>query len=298
MRFASIDVGSNAVRLLLGQVHENGGPPIFKKDSLVRFPLRLGDDAFLQHRISPGKVDQMVGVMIAFRNLMDAYAPLAYRACATSAMREAANRDEILRSVRKASGIELEVISGRTEAEIIYANHSERELDEKAAYLYIDVGGGSTQVTLFAKGRSLASRSFDIGAIRILKKLVSPAQWRDMKRWIAQVASEQGPLLAIGSGGNINKIFMLAGNKVGRPVSAKKLKELDRLLSSHSVEERVRLFGLRPDRADVIVPALTIFRRVMKWAGIRKIHVPIMGLADGLIHQLYDRYVGERAGPI
>lgn len=298
LRFASIDVGSNAVRLLLSQVLEDGGAPVFKKDSLVRFPLRLGDDAFLEHRIPAGKVDQLVQVMIAFRHLIDAYAPLACRACATSALREATNRNRIIRAVKEGSGIELEVVSGRTEAEIIYANHSERNLDETAAYLYIDVGGGSTQLTLFAEGRSVASRSFNIGAIRILKALVTPAQWRDMKSWVAEVASGRDPLYGIGSGGNINKIYMLAGNKAGLPLSAKKLKKVERLLSPHDIEERVRLFGLRPDRADVIVPALTIFRQIMKWADIQKIHVPIIGLSDGLIHQLYDRYKTESAGTI
>ncbi|HVP91907.1 MAG TPA: hypothetical protein VMS75_11900 [Terriglobales bacterium] len=293
MRFASIDVGSNAVRLLLSQVLEGGDAPVFKKDSLVRFPLRLGDDAFLEHRISAAKAGHLVQVMIAFRHLIDAYDPLAYRACATSAMREAGNRNEIIGAVREASGIDLEVIPGRTEAEIIFENHSERDLEEKATYLYIDVGGGSTQLTLFAKGRSAASRSFDIGAIRILEGLVSRPQWRDMQGWVTNVASGRDPVLGIGSGGNINKIFLLTGNKVGRPVSAKKLKEVSRTLTSLSVEDRVRQLGLRPDRADVIVPALQIFRRVMKWAGIRKIHVPFIGLSDGLIHELYERHVRE-----
>jgi len=290
MRFAAIDVGSNAVRLLLSQVHENGGPPVFKKDSLIRFPLRLGEDAFLVRRISKEKTDQLVRVMSAFRSLIEAYAPLAFRACATSAMREADNRAEIVREVRNGAGIDLEVVDGRTEAEIIYANHSERALNEEAAYLYIDVGGGSTQLTLFADGRSVDSRSFNIGAIRILKELVSKAQWREMKNWIQDAARGWGPLTAIGSGGNINKIFMLAGKKVGRPLSYKMLKELFRFLSRYDFDERVRLLGLRPDRADVIVPALRVFLQTMKWADIEQIHVPFIGLPDGLIHQLYDKY--------
>jgi exopolyphosphatase/guanosine-5'-triphosphate,3'-diphosphate pyrophosphatase len=297
MRFASIDVGSNAVRLLLSQVYADGGPAFFKKDSLVRFPLRLGDDAFLKHRISEVKVRQFVRVMVAFRHLIDAYEPLAYRACATSAMREAENRAEIIRAVREACGIELEVIPGRTEAEIIFANHSERDLDTNATYLYIDVGGGSTQLTLFSEGRSAASRSFDIGAIRILEELVPRETWREMQAWVKEASSAPGPVLGIGSGGNINKIFLLAGNKTGKPVSAKKLKEVDRILKKLSVEDRVRQLALRPDRADVIVPALKIFRRVMKWADIRKLYVPFIGLSDGLIHQLYEKYVQEGAGP-
>jgi exopolyphosphatase/guanosine-5'-triphosphate,3'-diphosphate pyrophosphatase len=295
MRFASIDVGSNAVRLLLSQVYEGSEPPIFKKDTLIRFPLRLGDDAFLEHHISAAKANQLVRIMVAFRHLMDAYAPLGYRACATSAMRESENRDEIVRRIREVSGLDLEVVSGRTEAEIIFANHSERDLNGRADYLYIDVGGGSTQLTLFAAGRSAASRSFDIGAIRILKDIVRPEQWRDMKDWIAETTADRDDVHGIGSGGNINKVFLLAGKKPGRPVSAKKLKEIERLLTSYEVEDRVRRLGLRPDRADVIVPALTIFRRVMKWADIRQLYVPFIGLSDGLIHQLYEKYVREGA---
>lgn len=295
MRFAAIDVGSNAVRLLLSQVHARSGPPVFKKDSLVRFPLRLGDDAFLEHHISAVKANHLVRIMVAFRNLMDAYSPLGYRACATSAMREAENRDEIVRRVREASGLELEVVSGRTEAEIIFANHSERDLDLLADYLYIDVGGGSTQLTLFAAGRSAASRSFDIGAIRILEDIVRPEQWRDMKAWIVEATSDRAKVHGVGSGGNINKIFLMAGRKTGRPVSAKKLKEIDRLLTSYDVGDRVRVLGLRPDRADVILPALTIFRKVMKWADVRELYVPFIGLSDGLIHQLYERYIREGA---
>lgn len=272
------------------------GPPVFKKDSLVRFPLRLGDDAFQAHRISVAKRAQLVRVMVAFRNLMDAYSPLAYRACATSALREAKNRSEVVRAVRQASGITLEVISGRDEAEIIYANRSERNLKEKAAYLYIDVGGGSTQLTLFFGGLNVASCSFDIGTVRILKDLVPATRWREMRAWISQVTNGREPIGGIGSGGNINKIFMMAGARPGRPVTAKILKELTRRISAYDLEDRVRVLGLRPDRADVIVPALTIFRRVMKWAGVPKIYVPFIGLADGLVHQLYEDHVRARDG--
>lgn len=293
MRFASIDVGSNAVRLLLSQVYNDEGPAFFKKDSLVRYPLRLGDDAFVTHRISAAKAGQLVQVMVAYRHLIDAYGPLSYRACATSALREAENRSEVVRAVRQASGLEVEVITGRTEAEIIFANHSERDLDSAATYLYIDVGGGSTQLTLFEEGRSADSRSFNIGAIRILEGLVSREKWQDMRDWVTGVTSGQGPVLGIGSGGNVNKIFLLTGKKVGRPLSARMLKEVERALSPLSAEDRIRQFGLRPDRADVIVPALRIFRRVMKWGGIKKLHVPFIGLSDGLIHQLYERYVQD-----
>ncbi len=289
MRFAAIDAGSNAVRLLLSQVLSAGGPPLFKKDTLVRFPLRLGEDAFPARRISRPKIDQLLRVMSAFRHLMDAYEPLAYRACATSAMREAGNRAEIIRMIRREAGIELEVIDGRTEAEIICSNHTERSLGGEAAYLYIDVGGGSTQLTLFNRGRSAGSRSFDIGTLRLLKGLVDKPRWREMRNWIRESTAGLPPLAGIGSGGNINKTFMLAGRKPGRPLSRKTLEEIHRMLARFDVEDRVRRLGLRPDRADVIVPALEIFLQTMKWAGVDKLHVPFIGLVDGLIHGLYER---------
>lgn len=299
MRFAAVDIGSNAVRLLLSQVRDGAVPPVFKKDSLIRFPLRLGDDAFLSGRISPEKSERLVRIMVAFRHLIDAYDPLSCRACATAALREAENREAIVRSVGEASGLELEVVTGREEAEIIYANHSERDLDGRADYLYIDVGGGSTQLTLFSGGRSVASRSFDIGAVRLLKDLVPRERWLEMKDWIKAGAAGRDSLLGIGSGGNINKIYLMAGVRAGGPLSLKKLVRVERLVSGLDFEERIRRLGLRPDRADVIVPALSIFRRIMKWADVRKIFVPFIGLSDGLIHQLYRQYkrTGERRRP-
>ena len=289
MKLAAIDVGSNAVRLLLSQVVDGGQPPVFKKDSFIRFPLRLGEDAFPAHRISPEKAGQLVKVMTAYRRLIDAYQPRAYRACATSALREAENRAEIVAGVKEASGIVLEVVDGRTEAEIIYSNHFERNLDADGSCLYIDVGGGSTQLTLFSLGRRFDSRSFNIGAIRLLKDLVQRSSWKEMKHWLKEATQETDAPVAIGSGGNINKIFTLAGKKPGKPLSYKKLEKLDRFLSRFDVDERVRLLGLRPDRADVIVPAAEIFLRVMKWARVTKIHIPLIGLSDGLIHLLYDQ---------
>jgi exopolyphosphatase / guanosine-5'-triphosphate,3'-diphosphate pyrophosphatase len=290
MRFAAIDVGSNATRLLLSQVVNNGQAPVFKKDSLIRFPLRLGEDSFQARRITPEKAGQLVQVMAAYRKLIDAYKPLAFRACATSALREADNRDDIVKAVRLASGIDLEVVDGRAEAEIIYSNHFERNLDAGRACLYVDVGGGSTQLTLFSQEGKLESRSFDIGAIRLLEDLVQRSTWREMKRWLKKMTHEIEPPVAIGSGGNINKVFMLAGRKLGKPLSYKKLKDLARFISRFEVDERIRLLGLRPDRADVIVPAAQIFLQVMKWARISQIYVPLIGLSDGLIHLLYEDY--------
>ena len=290
MRFAAIDVGSNAARLLLSQVIENGGSPVFKKESLIRYPLRLGDDSFLLRRITPEKSGELVKILKAFRYLMEAYRPISSRACATSALREAENRAEIIRAVRDESRIDLEVIDGRTEAQIITQNHVERNLDPNSSYLYIDVGGGSTQLSFFEGKTCLESRSFNIGAIRLLRNVVSPASWKDMKKWLKQKARDLTSIAAIGSGGNINKIFMLAGKKLGQPLSLKKMRTISRFLKRFDTEERIRVLGLRPDRADVIVPALDISLRVMKWAVIDHVYVPFIGLSDGLIHMLYEEH--------
>jgi exopolyphosphatase / guanosine-5'-triphosphate,3'-diphosphate pyrophosphatase len=289
MKFAAIDVGSNASRLLLAQLVDDGQPPVFKKDSLIRFPLRLGDDSFLAHRITPEKAGQLVQVLTGYRQLLDAYQPLAFRACATSALREADNRTDIVEAVKRASGIDLEIVDGRTEAEIIYANHFERNLNADRSFLYVDVGGGSTQLTLFSRGGTFESRSFNIGAIRLLKGLVRDSTWKEMKRWLKETTRPAGSLVAIGSGGNINKVFVLAGKKLGKPLTYKKLKDLYQFISRFEVEERIRLLGLHPDRADVIVPATEIFLQVMKWARISQLYVPFIGLADGLIHLLYEK---------
>ncbi len=290
MKFAAIDVGSNASRLLLSQVVTDDDLPVFKKVSLIRFPLRLGEDAFLTRRITPEKTGQLVQVMTAFHKLIEAFQPLAYRACATSALREAENRAEIVEMIKRESGIDLEIVDGRTEAQIIYANHFERQLAADRSCLYVDVGGGSTQLTFFSQKRMLRSRSFDIGAIRLMKGLVQRSTWKEMKRWLKETTREIDSPVAIGSGGNINKVFMLAGKKLGKPLSYKKLQELDRFISRFEVDERIRLLGLRPDRADVIVPAMEIFLRVMKWSRIDQIYVPFIGLSDGLIHLLYEDF--------
>ena len=287
MKFAAIDVGSNATRLLLAQLVDDGQPPVFE-DSLIRFPLRLGDDAFLTRRITPEKAGQLVQVLAGYRRLIEAYQPLAFRACATSALREADNRTDIVEAVKRASGMDLEIVDGRTEAEIIYSNHFERNLDADRSFLYVDVGGGRHQLTLFSQGGTFESRSFNIGAIRLLKGLVQGSTWKEMKRWLKETTRQAESQVAIGSGGNINKVFMLAGKKLGKPLTYKKLKDLCRFISRFEVEERIRLLGLHPDRADVIVPAAEIFLQVMKWAGISKMYVPFIGLSDGLIHLMYE----------
>jgi exopolyphosphatase/guanosine-5'-triphosphate,3'-diphosphate pyrophosphatase len=289
MILGAIDIGSNAIRLLIMHVYEGKDGPNFKKADLVRVPLRLGDDAFKDKKISSAKIDKLVLVMKSFRALIDFYEVAALRACATSAMRDASNGAEIAALVKKEAGIDIEVIDGKTEAQIIFANHIAEELDQDHDYLYIDVGGGSTELTLFSKNQIVASRSFNVGTIRMLNDLVTTGTWQGFKDWIKETTREhKRPLMAIGSGGNINKIFKMSRLKQTQPLPLDKLKEILDMLEKHTLQERMHTLGLNPDRADVIVPAARIFRTVMKAAQIDEILVPQIGMADGLIHLLYE----------
>ncbi len=293
MKFAAIDIGSNAVRLLIGNVYESANGPIFKKADLVRIPLRLGEDAFLHKRISDQKIAKLVTAMKAFRQLLDFYEVPDYKACATSAMRESRNAVEVIERVGAEAGIAIEIIDGKTEAQIIYSNHVAEHLSQDSNYLYIDVGGGSTEITLFSRGQIVTSRSFNVGTIRFLNELVPKETWSEFKEWIKTVTKEYQPLTAIGSGGNINKIFKMSRKKQNRPLSSKKLAEMHDFLASFTLQERIEVLGLNPDRADVIVPAAKIFLAVMKAGDISKIYVPQIGMADGLIHLLYENHLAK-----
>jgi len=290
LKFAAIDIGSNAVRLLFSGVFEKEFSPIFRKMSLIRMPIRLGDDAFTQKCISDRKVSQLVKTMIGFKHLIDAFQPLDYMACATSAMREADNGSEICRQILEESDIKVDIIDGKREAQVIFENKSADMFGGNDAYLYVDIGGGSTEVTLFSQGRIITSGSFDIGTIRLLEGLVSKAYWKKMRQWLKDCSAPFTSMVAIGSGGNINKTFRLANCKNGKPLSDNKMLKVRRFLKHFTVEQRIRQLALRPDRADVIIPALDIYLKIMKWAGIRKIYVPQIVLADGIVRILYNRY--------
>ena len=289
-RFAAIDIGSNAVRLLLSGVFENKQSTVFKKMALMRMPIRLGEDAFIRHRISKEKIGQLVTTMQGFRSLIDAYAPIDYLACATSAMREADNGVDICDSVLKKAGIKINIIDGLSEAQVIFANRSKDFFDARNTYLYIAVGGGSTEITFFSKHRRIASQSFNIGTIRILKDLVSKRHWKEMKQWIEGYKGDYSRIAAIGSGGNINKIFRLANTKTGKPLIYDKMREVKKFLNSFTLDQRITELKLRPDRADVILPAAKIYMSAMKWAGIENIYVPQIGLADGLVRLLFEHH--------
>jgi exopolyphosphatase/guanosine-5'-triphosphate,3'-diphosphate pyrophosphatase len=295
LKFAAIDIGSNAVRLLFCNVYTDKGKASFKKAELIRIPIRLGEDSFLTGKISEKKAEKLVTAMKAFKNLIDVYDVVAYRACATSAMRDAENRYDIVEKVRKEAGIKIEIIDGKTEADIIFSNHIEEHLDKNTNYLYIDIGGGSTEITLFSKNKAVVSQSFNIGTIRMLHNQIDKEYWAYFKNWIAEITKGYKPLMAIGSGGNINKLFKMTGRKPNKAVPTAKLKSLYELIDTYTYEERITILGLNPDRADVIIPASKILLTTLKKAEIDRVLIPQIGLSDGIVHQLYD---GHKAGKI
>ena len=289
MRYAAIDIGSNAVRLLIADTNKKNEKTSFKKNSLIRVPLRLGDDAFLNQHISDKKANELVKTMIAFKNLIDVYKVNDYMACATSAMREAANGQEIVKRVKDEAGIDLEIVHGEREANIIYASHIEDDMDTTKDYLYVDVGGGSTELSFFSAGKLLASQSFNIGTIRMLDNQDKEETWNELKEFILQNVRKHKNVSGIGTGGNINKLFKLSDEKEGSPLTLTKLRALYNHLNSYSLKDRIGVLGLNPDRADVIIPACEIYLTVMKWADIKNIYVPSVGMVDGIIQTLIEK---------
>jgi exopolyphosphatase/guanosine-5'-triphosphate,3'-diphosphate pyrophosphatase len=289
LKLAAIDIGSNACRLLIDEVTlDQNGIPDFSKVVLLRVPLRLGFDVFETGRISEGKMDRFVKTMKAYKLLLDVYDVKHLKACATSAMRDAENAPEMIERIKTETGIDVRVITGQEEAAYIYENHIAENLNNQKSYLYIDVGGGSTELTFFSNGKLICKESFNIGTIRILKNRVSTADWDGMKDFMKKALGKYNNIIAIGSGGNINKVFTLSKRKEGRPLPFELLRDYYNEFSRLSVAQRMTLYKLREDRADVIVPALLIYINVMRWANIEEIHVPKIGLADGLIHLLYE----------
>lgn len=290
MKLAAIDIGSNAARLLINDVIERpGGKPDFIKLSLVRVPLRLGFDVFEKGEISEEKIEMFVKTIQSYKLLLEVYDVQHLIAAATSAMRDAKNSKQILDHIKNETNIEIKVISGEEEASYIYENHVAENLNSNESYLYIDVGGGSTELTFFSDGKLITKESFNIGTIRLIKNQVLENHWDEMKQFIRQKTSGYHHITAIGSGGNINKIFSLSKRKEGRPLALELLRNYYKEFSSLPVQQRISLYGLREDRADVIVPALLIYINVMRWANAEEIFVPKIGLADGLIHNLYEQ---------
>jgi exopolyphosphatase/guanosine-5'-triphosphate,3'-diphosphate pyrophosphatase len=289
LKLAAIDIGSNAARLLINDVII--GPlarPEFVKLSLVRVPLRLGFDVFEKGEISPQKAEKLVKTIRSYKLLLDVYEVKHLISAATSAMRDAINGSDILAQVKNETDIDIKIISGEEEASYIYENHVADNMNSMESYLYIDVGGGSTELTFFSDGKLVSKQSFNIGTIRLLKNQVTEDHWSEMKDFIKKKTSGYHHITAIGSGGNINKVFSLSKRKEGKPLSIELLRNYYKEFSNISVSQRISLYHLREDRADVIVPALLIYINVMRWADTEEIYVPKIGLADGLIHILYD----------
>jgi exopolyphosphatase / guanosine-5'-triphosphate,3'-diphosphate pyrophosphatase len=281
--YASIDIGSNAVRLLFSSVFlTSGGVIVSEKATLVRIPVRLGLDVFETGSISPFRQELLLKTLDAFRLLIEVYDPVSYRACATAAMREASNRTAVVDAIRERTGIEVEVIDGLEEAHLISSCNGFMTEPHHDWQLYVDVGGGSTELSLFCRREPVASRSFDIGTIRLLQGGVKDAAWQELKEWTKEFIPKKEKVFCIGSGGNINKLVKLYGDTTTRSVSRRLLKGALDQLSEMTMEERVERYGMRHDRADVIVHAAEIFLRIMKWGDIKRVTAPRFGLADGL----------------
>jgi exopolyphosphatase/guanosine-5'-triphosphate,3'-diphosphate pyrophosphatase len=289
--YAAIDIGSNAVRLLIKEIkeEEEQGKAHFSKVLMLRVPLRLGFDVFDIGKISEKKEKNMIRLMKAFRHLMKIYDVKHCRACATSAMRDAKNGMDIIKQIEKKTGVHIDIIDGQEEAKIIYNNHVEHMEDQKGNYMYVDVGGGSTEINLLSEGQLVCSRSYNIGTVRMLNNAVKDSEWERLKNDLAELAKSYPQTNIIGSGGNINKLYRLADkkNKKKMTMQVSVLQELHTRLKALSLEERMEQFGMKPDRADVIIPAGEIFLTIANIIGASYIHVPVIGLSDGIIDELY-----------
>ena len=287
-KYAAIDIGSNAMRLLVMNIVENEGKETqFTKNALVRVPIRLGQDSFTVGSISEENIDRMIDAMKAFKLLMKVHKVDKYMACATSALREAYNGNEVVEIIKKKADIKIEIIDGKKEAAIIASTELHHLLKTDENYLYIDVGGGSTEFSLFSDGKMITSRSFKAGTVRLLNDVVSEIVWAEIEIWIKTNTENYENISIIGSGGNINKIFKMSGKALDKPLSYMYLVSQYSYLTSLTYEQRVGDLGLNPDRADVIVPALRVYMNAMKWSNATKIYVPKIGLSDGIVKAMY-----------
>ena len=286
-KFAAIDIGSNAIRVLISNIIESKEGVYFQKNALVRAPIRLGEDSFTLGEISKKNIKRMVKAMRAFKLLMKVHGVSHYQAFATSALREANNSIKVVDHVKKKAGIKIEIIDGRKEAEVISYSKLSEFLNSQKTFLFVDVGGGSTEFTILNEGKRISSKSFKIGTVRLINDLVDDRVWKAIQRWIEKNAKPYRKITLIGSGGNINKLFKLSNIKEGKPLSLIKLNQVYLELESISYEERLLKFELNPDRADVIIPAAKIYLKSLEWSGGQKIYVPKFGLSDGMIKYMY-----------
>ncbi len=288
-KYGAIDIGSNAIRLLITTIIEQEGQDtLFKKTSLVRVPIRLGADVFIKGKISEANYARMVDSLTAFQLLIKTHSVVRYRACATSAMREANNGDEVVSRLFKDTGIKIEIIDGNDEAAIIATTDIHDYLKNENVYFYVDVGGGSTELTIYANGLTIASKSFKLGTVRLINNLVSDSYWDEMKDWIKEHTKKYDDITVLGTGGNINSTFKQSDTKIGRPLSYFYLEKYFKQINKMTYEERIVKLGMNLDRADVIIPALKIYLSAMKWGDAASIYVPKIGLSDGIIKSLYN----------
>jgi exopolyphosphatase / guanosine-5'-triphosphate,3'-diphosphate pyrophosphatase len=287
-KYAAIDIGSNAMRLLvINIVEQKDKPTQFNKSSLVRVPIRLGQDAFTVGEISEENIERMLDAMKAFKLLMKVHKVEKYKACATSAMREAYNGKDIVELIKKKADIKIDIIDGKMEAAIIAASDLKQFINSDKTYLYVDVGGGSTEFSLFNEGKIVASKSFKNGTVRLLNNMVNDIVWTEIEKWIKNTTVAYDNITLIGSGGNINKLFKLSEKHQDTPLSYVYLNSQYQKLNSMTYEQRIAEMGLNPDRADVIIPATRIYLNAMKWSGARQIYVPKIGLSDGIVKAMY-----------
>ncbi|MDG1038805.1 MAG: rod shape-determining protein [Polaribacter sp.] len=289
-KYGAIDIGSNAVRLLISNIIiSEEKEPKFKKSSLIRVPIRLGADAFVNELISNENIIRMINAIEAFKLLMDVHGVKEYKACATSAMREAKNGKEVVEEILKKTGVKIDIIGGKEEAAIISSTDLNELIEGNDSYLYVDVGGGSTEITVFSAGKIITSKSFKIGTVRLLnnKKSVNKEIFANVEKWVKKNTKGLKKISLIGSGGNINKLFKMSGRTEGKPISYIYLNAQYQFLKQMTFDERVSELSLNPDRADVIIPATKIYLSAMKWSGARKIYVPKIGLSDGIIKSLF-----------
>lgn len=293
MILAAIDIGSNAARLLISEVIKNGKEIEFNRLNIVRIPLQLGFDVFEKGFIGSRKKRMLIDTIKSYKQLMKVYEVEHYMACATSAMRDAQNSKEIIKEIEAETNIEIEIISGELEAEIIYENHIAELLDKDHSYLYMDVGGGSTELTLYHNNELVLQKSINIGTVRLLTDKVKDDTWEELKETCKNIAKKYDNITGIGSGGNINKIFSLLRSKGDKYLQVEAVKDMHKEMLQLNIDERMKKYNIKKDRAEVILPALLIYTNIFKWCNVDQVLVPKIGLADGLIQHLYNQVIHE-----
>lgn len=297
MKFGAIDIGTNAARLMVGELTVEGNHSFVKKISYTRIPLRLGEDVFDKGKITPKKLDNFVKTIEAFKLISEIFKVRHLRACATSAMREASNREHVIETIKDKTGVEIEVISGDEEARLIFGTFFLLDFDKSKPFLVIDVGGGSTEISVFEHGEKVAAKSFELGTLRLLKEKIDKEIWHELGDWIEKNVELETPHFVYATGGNINKVHKMLGAQQNESITLAKMNELREQLNALSIEQRIDQFQLKPDRADVIIPAMDIYAFVLDKISTKEFFVPKIGLSDGMIYDMHLKYESKRRKP-